>query len=166
MESREAAPLHFGNQPVIRVDDIPRDVYTLIAIGSPAVRKRIAQEKLRWAAWIISNRAHIGINVTAGIGSFASPFAVLSANVVIGMHCQVHIGATVGHNVVIGHFATLCPRCVVSGHVVIGDGAFIGAGAVILPKVHIGEWATVGAGAVVTKDVPAGATVVGNPAHE
>jgi UDP-2-acetamido-3-amino-2,3-dideoxy-glucuronate N-acetyltransferase len=44
-------------------------------------------------------------------------------------------------------------------------GASIGAGAVILPGVVIGERAMVGAGAVVTKDVPADAVVVGNPAR-
>jgi len=43
--------------------------------------------------------------------------------------------------------------------------AAIGTGAVILPGVTIGEAATVGAGAVVTKDVPAAAVVVGNPAR-
>ena len=47
---------------------------------------------------------------------------------------------------------------------VVEDGANIGAGAVILPGIIIGKGATVGAGAVVTKDVPAGCTVVGNPA--
>lgn len=47
----------------------------------------------------------------------------------------------------------------------IEDGANIGGGATILPGVRIGAGATVGAGAVVTKDVPSGATVVGNPAR-
>lgn len=43
-------------------------------------------------------------------------------------------------------------------------GASIGANATILPGLIIGENAMVGAGAVVTKDVPANAVVVGNPA--
>ena len=43
--------------------------------------------------------------------------------------------------------------------------AAIGTAAVILPGVTIGEEAIIGAGAVVTKDVPARATVVGNPAR-
>lgn len=43
-------------------------------------------------------------------------------------------------------------------------GAKIGAGALILAGVTIGEGARVGMGAVVLRDVPDGATVVGNPA--
>lgn len=44
-------------------------------------------------------------------------------------------------------------------------GASIGSGATILCGVTIGEGALIGAGSVVTKDVPPGATVVGNPAR-
>ena len=47
----------------------------------------------------------------------------------------------------------------------IESGASIGGGATLLPGLLIGAGATVGAGAVVTKDVPPGATVVGNPAR-
>jgi acetyltransferase-like isoleucine patch superfamily enzyme/dTDP-4-dehydrorhamnose 3,5-epimerase-like enzyme len=43
--------------------------------------------------------------------------------------------------------------------------AAIGANATILPGLTIGKNAMVGAGAVVTKNVPANAIVVGNPAH-
>ena len=49
--------------------------------------------------------------------------------------------------------------------VVIEDDVWIGAGAIILKGVRIGAGARVGAGAVVTRDVPAGAEVVGNPAR-
>jgi acetyltransferase-like isoleucine patch superfamily enzyme len=44
-------------------------------------------------------------------------------------------------------------------------GARIGGGAVLCPGVEVGEEAFVGAGAVVTRDVPARALVVGNPAR-
>lgn len=43
-------------------------------------------------------------------------------------------------------------------------GASIGSGVTLLGGITIGENAMVGAGSVVTRDVPAGATVVGNPA--
>ncbi|WP_417829788.1 sugar O-acetyltransferase [Thalassospira sp.] len=48
--------------------------------------------------------------------------------------------------------------------VTIGENVWIGGAAIILPGVTIGDEAIVGAGSVVTRDVPAGATVVGNPA--
>lgn len=47
----------------------------------------------------------------------------------------------------------------------IGRNVWIGGGAILLPGVTIGDDAIVGAGAVVTRDVPAGATVAGNPAR-
>ena len=47
----------------------------------------------------------------------------------------------------------------------IGANVWIGASAIILPGVTVGDDAIVGAGSVVTRDVPAGATVVGNPAR-
>jgi maltose O-acetyltransferase len=47
----------------------------------------------------------------------------------------------------------------------IGRNVWIGAGALILPGVSVGDDALVGAGSVVTRDVPAGATVMGNPAR-
>lgn len=49
--------------------------------------------------------------------------------------------------------------------IAIGRNVWIGGGALILPGVTIGDHAIVGAGAVVTRDVAAGATVVGNPAR-
>jgi maltose O-acetyltransferase len=49
--------------------------------------------------------------------------------------------------------------------IAIGANVWIGGGAIILPGVTIGDDAVVGAGAVVTRDVPSGATVVGNPAR-
>jgi len=47
----------------------------------------------------------------------------------------------------------------------IGRHVWIGGGAIILPGIAIGDDAVVGAGSVVTRDVPAGATAVGNPAR-
>ncbi len=47
----------------------------------------------------------------------------------------------------------------------IGQNVWIGGGAIILPGVSVGDDAIIGAGSVVTRDVPDGATVVGNPAR-
>jgi maltose O-acetyltransferase len=49
--------------------------------------------------------------------------------------------------------------------VTIGRNVWIGGGALLLPGITVGDDAVIGAGSVVTRDVPAGATVVGNPAR-
>lgn len=48
--------------------------------------------------------------------------------------------------------------------VTIGNDVWIGGGAIILAGITVGDRAIIGAGSVVTRDVPAGTTVVGNPA--
>lgn len=49
--------------------------------------------------------------------------------------------------------------------VIIGHDVWIGHGAIVLPGRRIGTGAVIGAGSVVTKDVPAYAIAVGNPAR-
>ncbi len=49
--------------------------------------------------------------------------------------------------------------------VTIGADVWIGGGAILLPGVRVGDGAIVGAGSIVTRNIPAGATVAGNPAR-
>jgi maltose O-acetyltransferase len=49
--------------------------------------------------------------------------------------------------------------------ITIGTDVWIGGGAILLPGIRVGDGAIIGAGSVVTHDVPAGATVAGNPAR-
>lgn len=70
----------------------------------------------------------------------------------------IHPQASIGVNCLIFQQVTI-----VAG-VKIGGNVDIGAGAKIIRPVTIGDRAQIGANAVVTKDIPAGATVVGIPA--
>ena len=47
----------------------------------------------------------------------------------------------------------------------VGNAVWIGGGAIVLPGVTIGDGAVIGAGSVVTRDIPANAVAVGNPAR-
>jgi hypothetical protein len=85
---------------------------------------------------------------------------------------QLWNGVTLGDDVFVGPNATFSndpfPRSrqqLAAPHrTLVRDGASIGANATILPGVTVGQHAMVGAGAVVTRDVPANAIVMGNPA--
>ena len=122
-----------------------------------------------------------------GAGSRIGPFVELQRGVTIGSRCKIQShafvceGVTIADEVFVGHGVVFVndkhPRATdgagrlqTSGDwelmaIVVERGASIGSGAVILGGVTIGERAMIGAGAVVTRDVSAGATVVGNPAR-
>ncbi len=109
-------------------------------------------------------------DVEIGPGAILSPFVTLTSNVRIGRHFHANLYSYVEHDCVIGDFVTFAPGVQCNGNIVVEDFAYIGAGAVIRQgragePVVIGRGATVGMGAVVTRSVPAGETVVGNPAR-
>jgi len=144
-----------------------------LAIANGAVRARLADTCAAAGVGFFSARAGnvvIMDAVTIGTGAILSPFVTLTSNICIGRHFHANIGAYVEHDCVIGDFVTFAPGVKCNGNVVIADHAYIGTGAILRQgrpgaPLTIGRGAVVGMGAVVTKDVPAGATVVGNPAR-
>lgn len=107
---------------------------------------------------------HVVLGERAGVGAnaqFLGPGLVtIGRDVIMGPDCLFITG---DHPVPVDgeDFRSQAP---VVAAVVVQAEAFIGARVTILPGITVGYGAAIGAGAVVAKDVPAGATVVGNPA--
>jgi serine O-acetyltransferase len=79
----------------------------------------------------------------------------------------IHGTVVAGHSTVVFHQVTMGVNQHSKGALCgprLGDRVIIGAGAKLIGDIEIGDDAVIGAGAVVTRDVPAKAVAVGNPA--
>ena len=81
---------------------------------------------------------------------------VIGETAVVGDDCTIYQGVTLGGTSLARGFKR---------HPTLGRGVIIGAGAQVLGNLTVGDGAKVGSNAVVVKEVPAGATAVGNPAR-
>lgn len=150
---------------------LDRDVssrHVAIAIASPHIRARLAERCDAAGIPLIEVRAPnvvIMDDVEIGEGACLSPFVTLTSNIRIGRCLHANLYSYIEHDCRVGDFVTLAPGAKVNGNVTLGSHAYVGSGAVIRQGLSVGEGAVIGMGAVVTRDVPAGATVVGNPAR-
>ncbi len=118
---------------------------------------------------VLGEHCNIGQNVVV------SPQVVLGKNVKVQNNVSIYTGVTCEDDVFLGPSMVFTnvvnPRSNVNRRgqytkTVVKRGVSIGANATIVCGHDIGEFAFIGAGAVVTKEVPAYALVVGNPARQ
>jgi len=126
-----------------------------------------------WQFSVVLAGAVIGRDCNLNAHTLVEGGAILGDRVTLKCGVYVWDGIMLENDVFCGPNATFTndkrPRSkqhpAVYAQTVVEQGASIGAGAIILPGVRIGKGAMIGAGAVVTRDVPAGVTMVGNPAR-
>lgn len=139
-----------------------------VAVGANNDRERICKYVTQ-SGWslteAISRFAVLSRSADVGPGCHVLAGAVVNAATSLGVGVIVNTNASVDHDCSIGDFVHIAPGVAIGGGVAVGARSLIGLGASILPGASIGADAIVGGGAVVIRDVPAGATVVGNPAR-
>lgn len=117
----------------------------------------------------------IGQNCNIGQNVVVSPEVILGNNVKIQNNVSLYTGVICEDDVFLGPSMVFTnvmnPRSAVNrkdqyAKTIVRKGASIGANATIVCGNDIGQFAFIGAGAVVTKEVPAYALVVGNPARQ
>jgi sugar O-acyltransferase (sialic acid O-acetyltransferase NeuD family) len=159
----DGIPVVGGTQDVV----ISSSTQFAVAVGDVHIKKQIVDELLaRNAVFIaIQTQCRVGERSTNGA-------SVFQLDVFVSVDCQIQDYVYLDSNVVIGH------DCYVGSYSHIGSGVFIGgrtkigecvnihSRAVIAQDITIGEGAVIGLGAVVLKNVPPGATVLGNPARQ
>lgn len=143
-----------------------------IAMADAGIRRQLSL-KVKAAGLqlftVIAPNSLVLKNVELGEGSILCPFVTLTSNISIGSCFHANLYSYVGHDCVIGDFVTFAPGVKCNANVVIEDDVYVGTAAIIKqgasgrPTV-IGKGAKIAAGAFVTKSVPAGQTVIGNPA--
>ena len=142
--------------------------YAIIAIGSAAVRERIADEcsaaGVPFATLIHPNATFKGSLCTIGEGSIICDGVSLAVNSHVGKHCIMNMRCGLGHDTVLGDYVSMMSDTITGGDTYIGKATYFGLRCTIINQINITENCIFGAGAVVVKDATVPGTYVGVPA--
>lgn len=149
---------------LVSLDDGAADF--VIAIGSNAARRQLAEQYDVNYVSLVHPTAVIGTGVTFGRGTVVMAGAVINPCAQLGEHCIVNTCAVVEHDNVLGSYVHISPNAALGGTVHIGAETHIGIGACVRNNTDICEACTIGAGAVVVKNIEESGTYVGVPARK
>ena len=158
---------YLGNDDVLVNSE--NEVNVAICVGSPALRRKIAQKyqqnpNVKFPNLVLVN-TYVCEDVKMGQGCIISMDARVSTNVELGDFVFMNTGSKVCHDGRIGSFVTLAPDAKLAGNVVVGECSEIGLGANVIQRITIAENVIEGAGAVVVRDIAEACTAVGVPAR-
>lgn len=139
----------------------------VMAFADPVKKKRLALE-LEAMGWepetFIHDSAVVGLGAKIGHGTVICPFCRISTDCEVGEHVLVNGGSGIGHDARVGSYSSLLGSVSVNGNVMVGEGVTLGAASMVYPGKRVGDWAKIGLASVVLRNVPAHATMFGNPA--
>ncbi len=107
-----------------------------------------------------------GIEIHPGAKIGKRLFIDHGMGVVIGETAEVGDDCTLYHGVTLGGTRPSREQGGQKRHPTIGNDVIVGSGAQVLGPIRVGDGARIGSAAVVMKEVPNGATMVGNPARQ
>lgn len=128
-----------------------------------------------WHFSHIMPQCRIGDHCNIGQNVVISPGVTLGKNVKVQNNVSIYTGVQCEDDVFLGPSMVFTnvinPRSAINrkseyAKTLVKQGATIGANATVVCGHTIGEYAFIGAGAVITRDVPAYALVMGNPARQ
>ena len=130
----------FMGIPVLKYnEELYRDSKLIIAIGDNKVRKALIHKLKHNFATLIHPKASVSEFALIGKGTVVLANAVIQAEVSIGDHSIVNIGACVDHEVSISDFVHIGPMAYIGGAALIQNGVKIDPGVVVLRNTEIVE---------------------------
>ena len=143
-------------------------IAVVIGVANPVFKRKIAlflADKNVYFPNFIAPTVWISNHVNLGKGILLYPGVSINYESEIGDFAIFNMNCAIGHNCKFDSYATLAPGVNLAGFTHVQECADVGIGATTIQGIVIGKESRVGGQAMVLKNVPDGATVVGNPAR-
>lgn len=152
-------PLHYEPQA--------SDIF-IAALGAPQHRQhytRALRDKQAEFVTLTHPRANVSRRAHIGDGCIIGPGVGISVDTHIDAFTCIQEYTVIGHDAQIGAWCQINSHCTIAGGARIGNGVTIHPNSVVTSRAVIGDGVTVAPGSVVIGKIPAGITVLGNPAR-